>query len=122
MAIREVMPPQFKSMLKGPSLKVDLHTGAVAEGILTFVITFLVLSIIVKGPKNAILKTLMLAITTVTMIVSGSTYTGPSMNPINVSHLFSCLFDFFLSSIFCLVVHYYFTWSFFTRANHKFHL
>lgn len=70
-------------MLTGPSLKVDLHTGALAEGILTFVITFAVLWIIIKGPSNGVVKTLMLATMTVTMVVSGSTYTGPSMNPIN---------------------------------------
>ena len=91
LAIHEVLPPRFKSMLAGPSLKVDLHTGAMAEGILTFMITFLVLLIIVKGPSNPILKTLMIATTIVTMIVTGSTYTGPSMNPVNVSHLFSCI-------------------------------
>lgn len=91
MAITEVMPPEFKSMLTGPSLKVDVHTGALAEGILTFMITFAVLWIIIKGPSNAVVKTLMLATTTVTMVVAGSTYTGPSMNPINVSHLCSCV-------------------------------
>lgn len=35
-AILLVMPTQYKHMLKGPSLKVDLHTGAIAEGALTF--------------------------------------------------------------------------------------
>lgn len=83
LAIREVMPSQYKNMLRGPSLKVDLHTGAIAEGVLTFVITFAVLWIIIKGPSNAVLKTFMLAGTTVAMVVAGSTYTGPSMNPIN---------------------------------------
>ncbi|KAG6657783.1 hypothetical protein CIPAW_04G114900 [Carya illinoinensis] len=32
MAILRVMPSQYKHMLRGPSLKVDMHTGAVAEG------------------------------------------------------------------------------------------
>ncbi|ONK71936.1 uncharacterized protein A4U43_C04F13930 [Asparagus officinalis] len=83
LAIREVMPSQYKSLLKGPSLKVDLHTGAVAEFIITFVFTSALLWIIIKGPSNAFLKTLMLATTTVTMVVSGRIYTGPSMNPVN---------------------------------------
>ncbi|ONK56192.1 uncharacterized protein A4U43_C10F5080 [Asparagus officinalis] len=83
LAIKEVMPPQYKSLLGGPSLKVDLHVGAMAEGILTFIITFAVLWIIIKGPSNAILRNLMIALATVAMIFSGGAYTGPSMNPIN---------------------------------------
>ncbi|OAY66797.1 Aquaporin SIP1-2, partial [Ananas comosus] len=64
MAIVELMPPQYKHMLGGPSLKVDPHTGAVAEGVLTFTITFAVLWILLKGPRNPILKTWMLAVST----------------------------------------------------------
>uniref|UniRef100_A0A0A9DDJ5 Uncharacterized protein n=2 Tax=Arundo donax TaxID=35708 RepID=A0A0A9DDJ5_ARUDO len=83
LAISELMPAQYKHMLGGPSLKVDPHTGAVAEGVLTFVITLAVLWIIVKGPRNPILKTWMLSISTVCLILSGAAYTGPSMNPAN---------------------------------------
>ncbi|KAK2634846.1 hypothetical protein Ddye_029638 [Dipteronia dyeriana] len=82
-AIMQVMPAQYKHMLKGPSLKVDLHTGAIAEGVLTFVLSFGLLVIMIKGPKNLILKVWLLAMTTVGLIVSGSKYTGPSMNPAN---------------------------------------
>lgn len=87
MAILEVIPPKYKHMLGGPSLKVDLHTGAIAEGVLTFLITFAVLVIIIKGPRSSIVKTWLLAVATVVLVVSGSTYTGPSMNPANVSCL-----------------------------------
>ncbi|KAJ0078943.1 hypothetical protein Patl1_23007 [Pistacia atlantica] len=83
MAILEVVPPKYKHMLGGPSLKVDLHTGAIAEGVLTFLITFAVLVIILKGPRNGIVKIWLLAVATVVLVVSGSTYTGPSMNPAN---------------------------------------
>ncbi|KAM3339345.1 aquaporin SIP1-2 isoform X1 [Capsicum galapagoense] len=83
LAILEVVPTQFKHMLGGPSLKVDLHNGAIAEGILTFVMTFLVFMIVLKGPKNAVLKNWLLAMSTLTMVVAGSKYTGPSMNPAN---------------------------------------
>lgn len=83
LAIMEVMPTQYKHMLGGPSLKVDLHTGAIAEGILTFTISFLVLLVVLKGPKSPVLKTWLLAMATVTLVVSGSAYTGPSMNPAN---------------------------------------
>lgn len=82
-AIVEFMPSQFKHTLIGPSLKVDLKTGAIAEGALTFLITFAVLWIMIKGPGSSILKTLMLSVATVAMIVAGSAYTGPSMNPVN---------------------------------------
>ncbi|KAK3118201.1 hypothetical protein QOZ80_9BG0695620 [Eleusine coracana subsp. coracana] len=83
LAISELMPAQYKHMLGGPSLKVDPHTGAIAEGVLTFVITLAVLWIIVKGPRNPILKTWMLSISTVSLVLSGAAYTGPSMNPAN---------------------------------------
>ncbi|GAU47628.1 hypothetical protein TSUD_137590 [Trifolium subterraneum] len=85
MAIKEVMPPKYSHMIGGPALKVDLHTGAIAEGVLTFVITFLVLFILLRGPRSEFMKTLLMAISTVAMILIGSTYTGPSMNPILVS-------------------------------------
>ncbi|KAJ1401395.1 Major intrinsic protein [Sesbania bispinosa] len=81
LAIMEVMPPKYRHMIIGPSLKVDLHTGAVAEGVLTFVITFAVLFIMIRGPRSEMVKTWMMAMSTVPLIIAGSTYTGPSMNP-----------------------------------------
>ncbi|GER27940.1 small basic intrinsic protein 1-2, partial [Striga asiatica] len=86
LAILEVMPIQYKHMLAGPSLKVDLHTGAIAEGVLTFAITFAVLLIIIRGPRSPIIKNLLLAMSTVSLVVAGASYTGPSMNPANVSY------------------------------------
>ncbi|KAK6161598.1 hypothetical protein DH2020_004979 [Rehmannia glutinosa] len=83
LAIFEVMPMQYKHMLGGPSLKVDLHTGAIAEGVLTFIITFAVLVIIIRGPSNLLIKNWLLAMSTVALVVAGSSYTGPSMNPAN---------------------------------------
>lgn len=87
LAISELMPAQYKHTLAGPSLKVDPHTGALAEGVLTFVITLAVLWVIVKGPRNAVLKTLLLSVSIVSVILAGAEYTGPSMNPANVSIL-----------------------------------
>ncbi|KAI4381634.1 hypothetical protein MLD38_007692 [Melastoma candidum] len=83
LAIVEVMPKQYKHMLAGPSVKVDLQTGAIAEGVLTFTITVLVLYIILKGPKNTIARNFLLALVTVPLVIAGSSYTGPSMNPAN---------------------------------------
>ncbi|XP_078435762.1 small and basic intrinsic protein 1A [Wolffia australiana] len=83
LAIMELMPAQYKHMLGGPSVKVDMHTGAIAEGVLTFVITFAVLWIVVKGPRSLILKAWLIATATISMVIFGSGYTGPSMNPAN---------------------------------------
>ncbi|XP_022156236.1 aquaporin SIP1-2 [Momordica charantia] len=83
LAIKEVMPIQYKHMLGGPSLKVDIHTGATAEGVLTFIISFAVLLIVLRGPSSEVIKTWLLAMATVALIVAGSPYTGPSMNPAN---------------------------------------
>lgn len=82
-AISEVMPSQYKHMLGGPSIKVDLHTAAMAEGVLTFLITLAVLIIIIRIPGGMLVKTWLLAMATVTLVVAGSSYTGPSMNPAN---------------------------------------
>ncbi|CAH1441743.1 unnamed protein product [Lactuca virosa] len=83
MAIVEVMPLEHKHKLGGPSLKVDMHTGAIAEGVLTFFTSILVLCIILKGPKSPLIKNFMLSTSIVTMVVAGAKYTGPSMNPAN---------------------------------------
>ncbi|GJN13987.1 hypothetical protein PR202_gb00755 [Eleusine coracana subsp. coracana] len=75
-------PSLFSVALRFPA-QVDPHTGAIAEGVLTFVITMAVLWIIVKGPRNPILKTWMLSVSTVSLVLSGAAYTGPAMNPAN---------------------------------------
>ncbi|KAL4203060.1 hypothetical protein AMTRI_Chr02g224300 [Amborella trichopoda] len=82
-AIREFMPAAYKHMVEGPSLQVDLHSGCIAEGVLTFLITFVVLLVVLRGPKNSVLQTWLLAMSTVVLVLAGSPYTGPSMNPAN---------------------------------------
>eukprot|EP00252_Welwitschia_mirabilis_P022986 TRINITY_DN6389_c0_g1_i1.p1 TRINITY_DN6389_c0_g1~~TRINITY_DN6389_c0_g1_i1.p1 ORF type:complete len:238 (-),score=19.29 TRINITY_DN6389_c0_g1_i1:243-956(-) len=83
LAIAELMPAEYKHFLVGPSLKVDLHQGAVAEGVLTMLITYLVLLILIRGPRNTFYKSFLISCVTILFVVAGSTYTGPSMNPIN---------------------------------------
>ncbi|ONM41536.1 Aquaporin SIP1-1, partial [Zea mays] len=83
LAISELMQAQYKHTLAGPSLKVDPHTGALAEGMLTFIITLTVLWVIIKGPSNVILKALLLSTSIVSVILPGAEYKGPSMNPAN---------------------------------------
>ncbi|KAK7380664.1 hypothetical protein VNO78_33179 [Psophocarpus tetragonolobus] len=81
LAVMEVVPPKYRHMVVGPSLKVDLHTGALAEGLLTFVITFVVLFIMLRGPRSEAMKTWLMAVSTVILITVGTPYTGPAMNP-----------------------------------------
>uniref|UniRef100_A0A7N0USA8 Uncharacterized protein n=1 Tax=Kalanchoe fedtschenkoi TaxID=63787 RepID=A0A7N0USA8_KALFE len=78
LAVKELIPAKYQHMVGGPYLKVDLHTGAIAEGVLTFVISFIVLFIIFRGPRNELLKIWLLAMSTVALIVTGSTFIGPS--------------------------------------------
>uniref|UniRef100_A0A2P2NGB8 Aquaporin sip2.1 n=1 Tax=Rhizophora mucronata TaxID=61149 RepID=A0A2P2NGB8_RHIMU len=80
-AILLVMPAHYA--LRGPHLKVDLHTGAIAEGLVSFVFCLALLSIMIKGPKNTLLKFWLMACVTIGLITAGSKYTGPSMNPAN---------------------------------------
>ncbi|PWA96378.1 small and basic intrinsic protein 1A [Artemisia annua] len=83
LAVIEFMPLQYKHMLGGPSLKCDMHTGAIAEGVLTFTSTTVVLYVILKGPKSMHMKNLLLSMSMVTLVFFGGGYTGPSMNPAN---------------------------------------
>lgn len=82
-AISRVMPPRYRHMLRGPSLKVDLHKGAIAEGCLTFTICLAALLIFTKGPTNLLVKVWLLAMATVGLVIVGSGFTGPAMNPAN---------------------------------------
>ncbi|CAL5413718.1 unnamed protein product [Camellia sinensis] len=50
---------------------------------MTFIITFAVLLIVLRGPRSPVVKTWLLAMPTVALVVTGSNYTGPSMNPAN---------------------------------------
>jgi len=102
MAIMEVIPEKYRHMIGGPSLKVDLHTGAVVEGVLTFVITFIVLFIFLKGPRSDLLKIWFLATATVVLVMVGSAYTGPAMNPANVSDHFLHLSALFFHAFNCM--------------------
>ncbi|OMP09839.1 Major intrinsic protein [Corchorus olitorius] len=82
-ATLQVLPLEIKKTLKGPSLKVDLHTGAIAEGVLTFGLSMALLLILFRGPKNMLIKLWFMAVATVGLVTLGGKYTGPSMNPAN---------------------------------------
>ncbi|GMJ01497.1 small and basic intrinsic protein 1A [Hibiscus trionum] len=82
-AILGVLPRELTETMKGPSLKVDLQTGFLAEGLLTFGLCLALLVILFRGPKNPLVKLLLMAATTVGCVGTGAKYTGPSMNPAN---------------------------------------
>ncbi|XP_058734882.1 aquaporin SIP1-2-like [Vicia villosa] len=82
-AILHVIPSEYLHMVKGPSLKVDIHTGAIAEGVLSFTHNFVIILVMLRGPKNPWLKVYLLSVTTLVLVVLGSGYTGPSLNPAN---------------------------------------
>lgn len=83
LTILEVMPKKYKHMLGGPKLKVPLQTGVIAEAVLTFTITLIVMWALLRGPRNRILKTLVIIGATITLVIAGGAYTGPAMNPAN---------------------------------------
>lgn len=83
LAILSVMPNQYQHVLGGPSLKVDLHTGAVAEAAMTFLQNFSVLFVVIKGPRNPLLQLYLISVATISVVVFGAGYTGPSLNPAN---------------------------------------
>ncbi|XP_021911393.1 aquaporin SIP1-1-like [Carica papaya] len=81
MGIWQVMPVGW--LKGGPSLKVDWHTGALAEGLLAFAHCLSVLVVVVRGPRSVFVKVLLLAMVTTGLVRVGSGYTGPSLNPAN---------------------------------------
>lgn len=80
-SIMLLMPNHYNHLLKGPYLKVDLYTGGIVEGLLTFARGFSVLLVMSRGPKRVIFKVWLVAILNVGLVLIGSGYTGPSMNP-----------------------------------------
>ncbi|CAK8543283.1 unnamed protein product [Lathyrus sativus] len=78
-SILHVMPNEYLHMVKGPSLKVDLYTKAIVEGVLSFTHNYVILIVLFKGPKNPWLKVYLLSMATLVLVVLG--YAGPSLNP-----------------------------------------
>ncbi|KAL5573349.1 hypothetical protein UlMin_022946 [Ulmus minor] len=82
-AILKLMPENYRDVLRGPSLKVDLHSGAIAEGLLTFLFCFGIHFVMRKGPKSLMVQIWLVSWSTAGLVIAGSGYTGPSMNPAN---------------------------------------
>ncbi|XP_050382386.1 aquaporin SIP1-1-like [Argentina anserina] len=82
-AILQLMPAKYEQFVRGPSLKVDVKSGAIAEGLFTFSLCFSLLFVMLKGPRSLILQIWLVKVATVGLAVLGSGFTGPSMNPAN---------------------------------------
>jgi len=83
LAVLEVTPKKYKHMVGGPKLRVPLQTGVIAEAVLTFAITLVVMWVLLRGPRNPIVKTFIIIGATISLVGAGGAYTGPAMNPAN---------------------------------------
>ena len=90
--IFKFVPPDYKHMVGGPTLQVDPFKGILVEGILTYMLTLVSLMTIIKGPCNPRAKQLISIISLVMLIILGGAYTGPSMNPTNVSSFYKLVY------------------------------
>ncbi|KAH7306519.1 hypothetical protein KP509_22G016400 [Ceratopteris richardii] len=77
------LPIVYKPQMTGPFLRVHRNTGAIAEGMLSFAVVFIVLLTNFRGPRSGIRKTWITSISRVYLSSLGAQYTGPAMNPAN---------------------------------------
>ncbi|CDP14344.1 unnamed protein product [Coffea canephora] len=80
MLIREAFP----AIGSGPRLNVDIHLGALTEGILTFFIVIVSLGLARKIPGSFYTKTWISSLAKLTLHILGSDLTGGCMNPASV--------------------------------------
>lgn len=69
----------------GPRLNVDIHRGALTEGLLTFAIVTISLGLATKIRENFFMKTWISSLSKLTLHILGSDLTGGCMNPASVS-------------------------------------
>jgi len=70
---------------QGPRLNVDIHQGALTEGLLTFAIVSISLGLATKIRENFFMKTWISSLSKLTLHILGSDLTGGCMNPASVS-------------------------------------
>ena len=70
LAVKELIPPAYKHLLRGPRLMVDFNKGVVSELVLTFLMTFFALIEIFKGPSNAFVRTWLIILAIYVVILS----------------------------------------------------
>lgn len=74
----------FPEIGRGPKLNVNIHQGALTEGILTFMIVFISMSLTRSIPGSFVTKTWISSISKLTLNILGSDLTGGCMNPASV--------------------------------------
>lgn len=70
---------------RGPRLTVDIHRGALTEGLLTFAIVSISLGLTAKIGESFFMKTWISSLSKLTLHILGSDLTGGCMNPASVS-------------------------------------
>jgi len=68
-------------------LTVDIHKGALTEGLLTFAIVTISLGLARKIPGSFFMKTWISSVSKLSLHILGSDLTGGCMNPASVSHV-----------------------------------
>eukprot|EP01018_Ginkgo_biloba_P038997 Gb_36376 [translate_table: standard] len=75
--VKDVLPRGAR----GPVLRVDVQTGMLTEGVLSFTMVLVMLFVSRRGPKSNLLKAWITSITKGTLSILGTNNTGPAMNP-----------------------------------------
>lgn len=78
----------FPAIGSGPRLNVNIHGGALTEGILTFLIVLISLGLSTKIPGSFFMKNWISSLSKLTLHTLGSDLTGGCMNPASVSLVF----------------------------------
>ncbi|CAL9024572.1 unnamed protein product [Prunus brigantina] len=74
----------FPEIGLGPRLNVDIHRGALTEGLLTFAIVTISLGLARNIPGSFFMKTWISSVSKLTLHILGSDLTGGCMNPASV--------------------------------------
>lgn len=69
---------------RGPRLNIDIHKGALTEGLLTFTIVIISLGLAIKVRESFFMKTWISSLSKLTLHILGSDLTGGCMNPASV--------------------------------------
>lgn len=75
----------FPNIGRGPVLSIDIHRGALTEGILTFAIVSISLGLSRRSRASTFMKTWISSLSKLTLHILGSDLTGGCMNPASVS-------------------------------------
>ncbi|NP_001293121.1 probable aquaporin SIP2-1 [Solanum lycopersicum] len=74
----------FPNIGRGPVLSIDIHRGALTEGILTFAIVSISLGLSRRSRASTFMKTWISSLSKLTLHILGSDLTGGCMNPASV--------------------------------------